>query len=263
MSPFDYNAAIVRTPGASVASGLRAGDGLDPDYATLRAEHAAYVAALDAAGLSVQVLEPLEQYPDSVFVEDPALVFPEGAILLRPGAPTRIGEGAELEPVLRRRFDRVLALAEGFADGGDVLVTPQGVFIGLSGRTDAPGARALAGLLAELGYRARIERTPPGVLHFKTASALLDEETVVVTAAMAASGIFHGFRTLIVPEGEEGAANLLRVNATVLVGATYPKTINLIISLGHDVVPLAVAEIARIDAGLSCMSLRWRDPVPE
>jgi dimethylargininase len=259
-SLFDYNSAIVRRPGASVVSGLRANGGADPDYAGVCAEHDAYVGALQAAGVAVEILPPLEEFADSVFVEDPALVFPEGAILLRPGAASRLGEADALAPVLRRRFDRVLTLSEGFADGGDVLVTPDRVFIGLSARTNAAGASALARLLDELGYRAEVARTPAGTLHFKTGSALVDEETIVATPALAASGIFDGFRLLTVPEGEEAAANLLRINGVVLVGADFPRTIDLLAARGYEALPLPVTEIRKIDAGLSCMSLRWNDP---
>lgn len=260
MRVFDYNSAIVRMPAASVVSGLRAGDGDDPGYDGVRAEHAAYVAALEAAGVEVEILPPLERFPDSLFVEDPALVFSEGAILLRPGTATRLEEAQELEPCLRRRFDRLLSLSDGFADGGDVLVTPGTVFIGLSKRTDAAGAAGLTRLLDELGYRATIVETPAGTLHLKTASALLDEETIVATAALAASAVFRGFRVLTIPEGEEAAANLLRLNDRVLVGADYPRTIDLLGARGLEVAPLPVAEIRKIDAGLSCMSLRWNDP---
>ena len=186
--------------------------------------------------------------------------IPEAAILLRPGTPTRLGEVADMEPSLRRRFGRVLTLAEGHADGGDVLVTPDRVYIGLSGRTDSAGARALAGLLAEIGYKAEVADTPAGVLHFKTEAALLDEETIVATRAMATAGLFNGLRVLAIPEGEEPAANLLRVNDRVIAGADYPRTLEMLDAEGHTVVPLSVSEIRKIDAGLSCMSLRWRDP---
>jgi dimethylargininase len=89
---FDFDSAILRTPATSVVHGLRAHDRGNPIFEAVLAEHAAYAAALEAAGLRVELLEPLEEFPDSVFVEDPALVFREGAILLRPGAPTRVGE---------------------------------------------------------------------------------------------------------------------------------------------------------------------------
>jgi dimethylargininase len=257
MSIFSFDRAIVRSPGESAVNGLRAGGGPSPALSTLRAEHQAYVEALGAAGVAVEILPPLEQFPDSMFVEDPALVFPEGAILLRPGAASRAGEAAMLEPTLSHRFDRVATLSEGHADGGDVLVTPAAIYIGLSGRTDAAGARALARLLGELGREARIVDTPSGTLHLKSGAAMIDEETMIVTASVAASGMFDGFKLLQAAEGEDGAANLIRVNGRVLAGADYPRSLDLLAAEGLNILPLTVAGIAALDAGLSCMSLRW------
>lgn len=258
MKDFEFNRAIVRTPSASVVHGQRAGGGPDPSLEGIRREHAAYVAALKAAGLAVTVLPALEAFPDAVFVEDPALVFTNGAILLRPGAPTREAESLALEPHLRERFDTVLALAEGHVDGGDVLVTPEMTLIGLSARTDPTGAAALIDLLARLGRQAQAVQTPPEVLHLKSACSLLDQETILATDALAASGMFHGYRVLTVPEGEEGAANALRLNGTVLASAACPRTIELLDRHGFAVMPLQTAEVGKLDAGLSCMSLRWR-----
>ena len=255
---FAFDNAIVRRPARSVVGGLRAVDIGAPRYETVLAEHEAYVVALGAAGVAVEVLPALEAFPDSIFVEDPALVFPEGAILLRPGAASRFGETAEIAPVLRRRFARVLELPEpGFADGGDVLVTPDTVMIGLSDRTDRLGAQALIALLADLGRKGVIVSTPPGVLHFKSDCSLLDEETVLSTRRLSDSGVFAGLKVINTPDGEEGAANALRINTRVFLGAAFPRTADLLSKAGYEVVPLATAEIAKVDAGLSCMSLRW------
>lgn len=255
-----FTHAICRTPSPSVVDGLRAVDRGDPDYAALLREHEAYVAALRAAGVSVEVLPALDAFPDAVFVEDPALVFGEGAILLRPGVSSRAGETAALEPDLRARFAKVLAIADGTADGGDILVTPERVMIGLSARTDRAGAEATARCLAALGRDATIVETPAGVLHFKSDCALLDPETVLVTARLAASGVFAGFREIVVPDGEEAAANALRINDVVLVGRAYTRTQTALEAVGYRVVALDTTEIGKIDAGLSCMSLRWRAP---
>jgi dimethylargininase len=255
--PFDFTRAIVRTPGASVVSGLRAGGGADPTLEGVRAEHAAYVAALERAGLAVTVLDPLEHFPDAIFVEDPALVFPEAAILLRPGAPSRIGEAAFLRPVLEKSFPQVLEQSEGFADGGDVLVMPGKVFIGLSARTDRQGAEVLAGLLGHSGRKAVIAETPESVLHLKTASSIVDADTVLATADLAASGVFDGYRVLVVPEGEERGANVLRVGDTILAGSRFPRIADLLDGHGAQVRLLENAEIEKIDAGFTCMSLRW------
>lgn len=255
---YRFDSAIVREPARSVVLGLRAQDRGSPTYEGVKAEHDAYVAALRTAGVEVTVLPPLEDFPDSIFMEDPALVFTEGAIVLRPGAPTRTGEAAAVAPVLRTRFLTVVELPTGgSADGGDVLVTPKRVFIGRSGRTDAAGARALADCLTQLGRPSEIIATPKEVLHFKTDVSLLDDETVLSTARLAHARIFGEFKQLIVPPGEEAAANALRVNDVVLVGAQYPRTIDMLDRAGFDVVPLHTREIGKIDAGLSCMSLRW------
>jgi dimethylargininase len=260
MRVFESNSAIVRLPGKSVVDGLRSNAGPSPVFRNVLAEHAAYVEALRAAGVRVTVLDALEQFPDSLFVEDPALVFSGAAILLRPGAPSRELEAETLEPVLAARFPRLLRLPRGHVDGGDILVTPDAVLIGLSARTDETGASALSASLASIGLRSQIVRTPAGTLHLKSDCSLLDEETVLVTGNLARSGIFDRRRQLIVANDEPGAANALRINDCVLVRAECPHTADMLADHGFRVVALPTTEIALIDAGLSCMSLRWFDP---
>lgn len=255
---FDFTHALARRPGKSVIKGLRAGDGADPELVDVLAEHAGYLAALRGAGLEVTELEPLEDFPDAIFVEDPALVFTQGAVLLRPGAPSREGESAYLRDELAVRFPMLLEQREGYADGGDVLVMPDRAYIGLSARTDRQGAEVLINLLDQLGIAAVVAETPPEVLHLKTASSLIDEETVLATRALAQSGIYANYRVIEVPADEEGGANVLRVRDSLLVGANYPRLIDLLDGYGAKVVPIPNAAIAMIDAGFTCMSLRWR-----
>ncbi|HVR91429.1 MAG TPA: arginine deiminase family protein [Novosphingobium sp.] len=257
MRVYDFNRAIMRQPAPSVIDGLRDGDGPPPTFPGIAAEHAAYASALEEAGVAVTSLPPLPAYPDAIFVEDPALVFSEGAIRLRPGAPSRLGEGAALAPVLAAQFPRVLELTDGYVDGGDVLVTPRAVFIGQSARTDRTGAEALASLLATLGKSATLVETPAGTLHLKSAVTLIDEETVLATQAVAAAGIFRNFKVLVVPDKEAHGANVLRVNDVVLAGNRYPRTLDMLDSHGLEVRTLSVNGIVKIDAGLTCMSLRW------
>jgi dimethylargininase len=258
LSPIWFDQAIVRRPSRSVVDGLSAVAGPKPSYDRIAREHAAYIAALNEAGLEVEILGPLEPFPDSIFVEDTALVFSAAAIALRPGAPTRSGEVAEMLPTLKQRFDQVLELTEGHVDGGDVLTTPSKVYIGQSARTDAQGAQALIKLLAKLGIKGIAVKTPPGVLHLKSDCALIDEETILMTARLAASNPFLDLRALIVPEGEDPAANALRLNDRILVSEFYPRTHDLL-ARHAKVVALPTTEIAKIDAGLSCMSLRWKE----
>lgn len=259
MGAFDFTHGLLRRPGHTVTDGLRDGDHDGPSYEGVRREHLAYEAALRELGVEVEVLPPLEEFPDAIFVEDPALTFGQGAILLNPGAPSRAGEVGEISPALSRHFERVLTLAAGHAEGGDILTTPSEVLIGLSARTDREGATALIALLAELGKRGRIVTTPPGVLHFKTGCGLVDEETVAVTAALDNAEMFGDLKRMVLPQDEEGGANLLRVRDHVLIGEGFPKTREMIEKHGVATVALPIAEIAKIDAGLSCMSLRWRE----
>lgn len=258
MGIFDFDRAIVRRPSCEVVNGLRAGDHDGPSFEGVSREHDAYVSALQLAGLQVTTLAPAPEFPDSIFVEDPALVFSEGAILLRPGASSRMGEPDLLAPTLRDTFGVVLQVSEGRVDGGDIMVTPDKVIIGLSDRTDEQGARSLMRQLAALGHRGEMAQTPAGTLHFKSASSLVDEETVLATDTLAASGIFDGLRVLRVPEDEPGGANALRLNDLVLAGTPYPRTLDILARHGLNLISLDVTEIAKIDAGLSCMSLRWQ-----
>ncbi len=254
---YRFNSAIVRCPARSVINGLRADDRGDPSFDGVVAEHAVYVEALEKAGARVTMLPALEEFPDSIFVEDPALVFTEGAIILRPGAETRAGENAHLAPILAQHFEKVLRVSSGFAEGGDILTTPSRVMIGLSARTNRAGAEALQSALTELGRKSEVVTTPAGVLHFKTDCSLLDEEQILSTSRLAASGVFRDFKVITVPEGEEPAANALRVNDVVFVGADYPRTIEMLQRQGFNVAALQTTEIGKVDAGLSCMSLRW------
>lgn len=254
MRVFDFDRALVREPAESVVQGLRTGSE-PPAFERVLAEHRAYVAALESAGVVVETLPPLPEHPDSIFVEDPAFVLPEGAIVLRPGAPSRFAEADSLAPVLERQFGHVAKVDKGFVDGGDILILPGEILVGLSERTDESGARRFCELAGGLGRRARIVEPPPGLLHLKTGCALVDERTVVAVAAMAP--LFPGYEVLVTPDGEDHSTNLIRVNDRVIMGAGFPGTAAALAERGVDVVETAASEIARIDAGLSCMSLRW------
>lgn len=248
---------LCRQPSRSVTAGLRAGDGPDPDPSLFAEQHAAYVAALRGLG-AVTLLPALEKFPDSVFIEDAALCAAGRAIQLRPGAPSRLGEAAALRPVLNENFPEVIDLpGEGFVDGGDVLLSDEEAFIGLSARTDPAGFDALASVLSDLGYRARKVETPADILHFKTECGLLDSETIFATEKLAATGCFDGYRVITAPAGEEAAANLIRVNAEVFLASGHPRTADLLDASGYRVRELDISEAAKVDGGLSCMSLRF------
>lgn len=256
---FRFTHAICRLPAPSITRGLRAVDTGAPDLAIMLAHHADYVAALRATGAEVTVLPALPDYPDSVFVEDTALCLPEGAVVMRPGAPSRLGEAAEMAPHLAALYGSVrrIAGADSFIEGGDILVTETEILVGRSARTNAAGIAELAAIVAGWGWRLREVETPPGVLHFKTDCSLLDGGTILSTRRLSASGCFAGYRVLDVAEGEEAAANTIRFNDRVLMPAGFPATRATIEAAGYRVVEIGNSECARLDGGMSCLSLRF------
>lgn len=255
-SSISFSLALTRPPTPSVIDGLRADAGPDPDFAAFADEHVGYQRALEEAGVRVEQLEPLDAFPDAVFVEDAALCIGSHATVLRPGAPTRAGEADAIVADLEERFATVARVGEGFVDGGDILVTASEILVGLSARTDDTGAEALRAAVAPTGLPVRIVETPPGVLHFKTDCAIVDDATIFSTARLAASGCFDGYTVIECPAGEEAAANLIRVNDHVLMRTGFPQTEALLRDRGYNVTTVRADEAARIDGGLSCMSLR-------
>ncbi len=254
---YRFTHAIARRPGGSVVNGLRAVDRGHPDIDLFLAEHQGYVRALERAGLKVEILPPLEAYPDSVFVEDTALCLPQGAIILRPGAPSRAGEAEATAAALCGLGYEIHRMSPGgLVDGGDILVTDAVILVGLSARTNRAGFDALKNRLAGWAYPVQPVQTPDEVLHFKSDCCVLDSETILATARLSRAECFAPFRVLTVPQGEEAAANSIRVNETVLVPAGFPATAELIAHAGYKVEVVPASQAALLDGGLSCMSLR-------
>lgn len=258
-SSITFSHAITRRPAVSITRGLRAVDTGNPDLGALQDHHAAYVATLRATGATVLELPPLEEYPDSVFVEDTALCLPQGAVVMRPGAPSRLGEAGEMAPHLRALYGQVVAIGgtDSFIEGGDILVTEREILVGRSARTNAAGIAELAGLVTPWGHAVREVHTPPGVLHFKTDCSLLDVDTVLATRRLSASGCFEGYRVIDVPDGEEAAANTIRFNDLVLMPAGFPRTRDALDAAGFSVREIGNTECAKLDGGMSCLSLRF------
>ena len=258
MRSYTFTLAISRLPGRSITGGLRAVDIGAPDFDTFMAHHEDYVAALRSTGAEVRVLDPLEDFPDAVFVEDTALCLPEGAIVMRPGAPTRLGEAAQMRPHLEDFYGDVRQIeAPATIEGGDILVTEREILVGTSARTNEAGIAALARLVADWGYKVRTVNTPEGVLHFKTDCSLLDEDTMLATRRLAASGCFEGYRVIHVADGEEAAANTIRFNELVVMPEGFRATRDALLAAGYEVREIGNSEAAKLDGGMSCLSLRF------
>jgi dimethylargininase len=252
-----FTHAITRRPAHSVIAGLRAEDSGNPDAGAFQADWDQYCAALRSTGAVVRDLPALEDYPDSVFVEDSALCLPQGAVAMRPGAPSRLGEAAEMAPTLREFYDDVRVIERGHIEGGDILVSEREILVGLSARTDPEGVSSLRKAVADWGWTVRELQTPPDVLHFKTDCGLLDAETVLSTRRLSRSGCFDGYRVLDVAEGEEACANCVRFNDVVLFPAGFPKTAEMLRNEGYTLAELPNEQAAMIDGGMSCLSLRF------
>ncbi len=257
---YRFSHAITRALASSAVDGLRDVDTGAPDLDVFRQHHADYVAAMRSTGAEVIELPALEAFPDSVFVEDSALCLREGAIAMRPGAPSRLGEAAAMKPALEAVYSDVRSIETGFIGGGDILVTETEILVGKSARTDAKGVAELRRLVADWGYTVREVQTPKGVLHFKTDCSLLDEETILSTARLSASDCFDGYRIIHTAEGEEACANAIRFNELVLMPSGFPKTAELLDSAGYTIRTIGNSEAAKLDGGMSCLSLRFSPP---
>lgn len=256
---YRFSHAITRKPSASIAAGLRAVDIGTPDLAKMLAHHTDYITALRSTGAEVVELDALEAYPDSVFVEDTALCLPEGAVVMRPGAPSRLGEAAAMAPHLRALYTdvRQISGAESYIEGGDILTTETEILVGCSARTNAAGIIELTALVSDWGHRVREVFTPPGVLHFKTDCSLLDGDTILATERLAASGCFDSYKVIHTAEGEEACANTIRFNDLVIMPAGFPKTRDVLDRAGFKVREVGNSECAKLDGGMSCLSLRF------
>jgi dimethylargininase len=248
-----FTNAIVRTPGPDAAEGLTTSSLGRPVLSKLVEQHATYVQTLKDLGLTISHLDPLPGHPDAYFVEDTALLFPELAVITRPGALARRAEATAIADTVAQ-FRLTFRVNEpATLDGGDVLLIGQKVFVGLSERTNAEGARQLANILAPWNYEVVRVAVPSG-LHLKSSVTWAGDDVLVVTGALAPK--FPGFRHLLVPADEEYAANVLWINGTVLMPKGFPRTQTMLSALG-PVLVLDQSEVQKMDGALTCMSLRF------
>ena len=253
---YNFNNAIIRKPNQSIQNGLSS-QNLHPQYEIVLEEHTNYVKAIKEAGLKINLLEPLEEYPDSIFVEDPAVTYKSNIIILNPFDPSRNGEKDIIKNEIKDFFDSIFFVEDGFVEGGDILNINNHFIIGLSNRTNKLGAQNLSNILKNLGATVEICKTPKDILHFKSECSVLDNDTILVSNKMAKLDYLKSNYNLIeLPIGEEGAANSLRINDKLLLPDGFVQAEE-ILSKNYNVIKINVSEIAKVDAGLSCMSLRW------
>jgi dimethylargininase len=247
--------AFVRGVSDGFASALSASPTLK-DAAVARRQHAAYRAALVAAGCEVVDIAGDPVFPDCCFVEDTAVVAGSRVILTRPGAPSRRGEvDAVAAAIAARRPDllRCRLTEPATLDGGDCLRLGKTIYAGLSARTNPAGVRALAD--AAHGFTVVAVELPPSVLHLKCVCAPLGDDRVLLARGTLPASTFRGADIVWVPEVEGYAANAVALGRTALAAPGFPQTHDALAAAGFDVVPVETTEFRKADGSLTCLSV--------
>ena len=225
---------------------------IDVDVA--RAQHAAYEQCLAGAGCTLVRLGTGPDMPDSVFVEDLAVVFDEIAVVTRPGAPPRRLETLAVAETLGR-YRRLRHLeAPATADGGDVLVVGKKVFVGCSTRTNGAAIDQMRQFLGEHGYTV-LGVEVGGCLHLKSAVTALADDLLLINRAWVSIGPFSTFDLVDVDPDEPSGANALRVGGDVVYAASFPRTRERLERRGLRVRSVDVSEIAKAEGAITCCSL--------
>lgn len=216
-------------------------------------QHDEYERALRSLGCDVRRLPGLPEHPDSVFIEDTAVVLDECAIVARPGAESRRGEVPGVEEALRPMRRLYHIEAPGTLDGGDVLRVGRRLYVGISTRSNEDGARQLADAVASHGYTVKRVRLD-GCLHLKSAVSALPDGTLLLNpACVDASSFDSGFHCIHPDEPE--AANVLVVGDAVLTPDRASRTRTLLDAAGYTTIAVDASELAKAEGGLTCCSL--------
>ena len=247
--------AIVRDVSASLANCELSFVQRHPiDIDNARAQHREYCAALAKLGCELLQLPALDAMADAVFVEDTAVVVDEVAVMTRPGAATRRGEGASVAAALSAHRN-VLAIAEpGTLDGGDVLRIGRRIFVGQSARSNPEGIAQLRALLAPFGYSVEGVLTH-GCLHLKSAVTQVADDTVLIQPEWVDPAVFADYRQMQVDPDEEHAANALRIGAGVVYPASFPRTCERMQRAGIAVTAVDVSELQKAEGATTCCSI--------
>jgi dimethylargininase len=228
-----------------------------PDYQKALIQHADYVKALKECGLAVTQLPADEDFPDSTFVEDVALMTTECAIITRPGAASRAGETKSMHASIEQFYDKVYSIeSPGTVEAGDIMMVGAHFYLGLSARTNAEGAKQMTGILQQHGMTASVVELND-VLHLKTGLGYLENNRLLACGEFLTKPEFQQYQIIEVEQDEAYAANSVWINGTVLTPKGFPKTKKLIEAAGYSVREVDVSEFQKIDGGLSCLSLRF------
>ncbi len=243
---------IVRGPGRSYKDCLRTKK-VEIDADRAREQHKIYAQTLSELGIDLVRLSPLEEFPDSCFVEDTAVIIGDMAIICRMKPASRSGEEDEIGKVLKEYKEVFHISRPSFLEGGDLLVTHDKVYVGRSGRSDDNGISQLRDILRE--SRDLIPVDIGDALHLKSVCTLIDEETLLIREGSGCKGIFKGFRFIEAPHEEEYSANILSIHRNIIMPKGYPRTKERIMGIGHEVIEVDISEFEKGDGGVTCLSI--------
>lgn len=254
--------AVTNVPSPLLYLGVRTfADEAAVDYAIALRQHEAYRSALERCGCRVISLEVNRDHPDSVFVEDTALVLDEVAIMMSPGAASRRDEPRGIEPTLREYRTVVCVEPPATIDGGDVVREGKQLYAGESQRTNEAGISALAALSRTHGYE--VTSIPVfGCLHLKSACSALPDGRFLVNADWIDVSPLPRDRLVQVPDSEPWAGDVLVIGERIIVSDAFPETIALLEGQGWEVVPVGVSEFAKVEGGVTCLSLVFNEQTP-
>jgi dimethylargininase len=224
------------------------------ELAKAEEQHRAYQQLLEKCGARVISLPPEPALPDSMFVEDPAIVLEELAIIFPLGTETRRPEAASIAQALAKFRKLACVDLPGQLEGGDVLRVGRRLFAGLSSRTNAEGIRQLASLLAPYRYEV-VSVAVTGCLHLKSAVTYIGRNTLLANRAWFDTKPLSSFEWIDVAPEEPHAANALPIGGTVIFPASFPRTRARLEAHGFRVTPLDISELQKAESGLTCSSL--------
>jgi len=224
------------------------------DLGRAREQHRSYEQCLRELRCTVQRLAEEAEMPDSVFVEDIAVVLDEVAIITRPGAASRRGERSSVAKALERFRPLSRIRAPATLDGGDVLRLGKTLYVGRSSRSNEAGRRQLRTAVEDYGYSVR-SVSFDGCLHLKSAVTAVGEGTVLVNPAWVEAAAFAGTDTVEVDPGEPAAANALLIGGKVLFPSQHPMTAERLGRGGIKLKLVDVSELTKAEAGVTCCSL--------
>jgi len=224
------------------------------DLQIAREQHHSYEQLLEKLGTRVVSLASEPDLPDSMFVEDPAIVLDELAVIFPLGTESRRREAASLaEAISKFRALEYVALP-GNLEGGDILRIGRKLFVGVTKRSNAEGIRQLAAILEPHHYEV-IPVPVTGCLHLKSAVTCLGRQTLLANRAWFDPAPFSGYDWIDVDPDEPHAANALALGNTIIFPSSFPGTRARVEAQGFDVTPLDISELQKAESGLTCSSL--------